>query len=79
MTFDWNALWEAIKLPLRVLVFALVGYLLDFGIVYFTQSTLPIAPVVTVLLTIIDKYKHEIEKADSKKPLEGWSRGLLPF
>jgi hypothetical protein len=75
----WDLLWEAVKLPLRLLVFAAVGFFVDFAIEWFTVSKLDVAPMVIILLTTLDKYIHEVNASQTKKPLEGFDRGLLPF
>jgi len=55
MKFDWNALWEAVKEPLRWLVLAILPFL----IAYVTQLNYGWAVVATVILRIIDSYLHE--------------------
>lgn len=77
--FDKKAFWEAIKLPLRMTIFAALGFIIDFCIQYFAGVNTPFGYILWVALTALDKYLHEIRAADSKKPLEGFDRGLLPF
>jgi len=75
----WDLMWEALKLPLRLFVFAVMGFAVQWFIDYFAASELPIAPVLIALLTYIDKLIHIYNKEKSDKPLEGLDRGLLPF
>ena len=55
MKFDWKALWEAVKEPLRWAVLSIIPVL----IVYFSGLNLAWAGIVVVLLRIIDGYLHE--------------------
>lgn len=77
--FDKKAFWEAIKLPLRLFVFAAVGFIVDFLIVYFSGNTTQLGLIVSGLLVALDKYIHEVRSKESDKPLKGLQRGLLPF
>jgi len=65
-----TAFIKAIKLPLRLLVLAI----LPFAISYF--STLPYqwAVIITLFLTWLDKYLHEVAK---EQPFEERNKGLF--
>ena len=77
--FDTKAFWEAIKLPLRLFVFAVIGFVVDFLIQYFSGLNTQVGTLLSVFLITLDKYIHEARTNDTKKPLEGFDRGLLPF
>lgn len=77
--FDKKAFWEAIKLPLRIFIFAVIGFVVDFLVQYFSGLNTQTGLVLSALLVAIDKYIHEVRASDAKKPLEGFQRGLLPF
>ena len=55
MKIDWNALWEAVKEPLRWLVLAILPFL----IAYVTQLNYGWAILAITGLRIIDGYLHE--------------------
>lgn len=55
MKIDWNALWEATKEPLRVLVLAIVPFL----VAYFAALPYSWAVIATTILRIVDGYLHE--------------------
>jgi hypothetical protein len=76
---DLKALWEAVKLPLRLAVFAAVGFIVDALIAYFSGVNTQVGVIIAALLTTLDKYIHEIRSKDQGKALEGFQRGLLPF
>jgi hypothetical protein len=65
--FDKKAFWEAIKLPLRLFLFAVVGFVIDYLIVYFSGVETQMGKILFVLLTTIDKYLHESAKNDPAK------------
>jgi len=65
-----EALWEAVKLPLRLLVLAILPFL----IVYLAQFDAQWAIYATILLAFVDKYLHEYEKA---KPVKQQREGVL--
>lgn len=65
-----EALWEAAKEPLRLLVLAV----LPFAIAYFASLDYQWAVVATVVLRFVDKWLHEIEIA---KPVKQQNDGLL--
>lgn len=54
-----EALWRAVKEPLRLLVLALV----PFGVAYFGELNYEWAALVVVVLRFADKYLHELGKA----------------
>lgn len=55
MKFDWNALWEAVKEPLRWLVLGIIPVL----ITYLAGLNLAWAVALTTILRIIDGYLHQ--------------------
>jgi hypothetical protein len=67
---DKKILWEALKEPLRLLVLAVI----PFAIAYFTILPYEWAIAITVLLRFIDKWLHELEKA---QPVKKQNEGLL--
>jgi len=77
--FDKQAFWEAIKLPLRLFVFAVAGFIVDFLIQYFAGIDTQAGKIIFLALTALDKYIHEVNKGKTDEPLEGFKRGLLPF
>lgn len=73
-----EALWEAVKEPLRLLVLAII----PFGISYFTEVGTEWAIGAVVILRFIDKWLHEYAVAKAKKDRnEGWLgvKGLTAF
>ena len=54
-----EALWKAVKEPLRLLVLAV----LPFGVAYFSELNYEWAVLAVVVLRFVDKYLHEIGKA----------------
>jgi hypothetical protein len=77
--FDKKAFLEAIKLPLRLFVFEGLGFILDFLILYFAGVDTQLGKILGFIAFTADKYLHEVRASGTKKPLEGWARGLLPF
>lgn len=77
--FDKKALWEAVKLPLRIAVLTAVGFIIEFLIDYFSGIQTSAGIIISTLLVALDKYLHEIRASDSKKSLKGFDRGLVPF
>lgn len=53
-----EALWKAVKEPLRLLVLALI----PFGVAYFSELNYEWAIFAVVVLKFIDKYMHEYGK-----------------
>lgn len=68
----WSALWEAVKLPLRLLVLAVIPFL----IAIFTQLPYGWAGIITVILAIIDSFLHELWKITRG---EEAPKGIIPF
>jgi hypothetical protein len=54
-----EALWEAIKEPLRLLVLAII----PFAIAYFSEMSYEWAGVIVLILRFIDKLAYEKDKA----------------
>lgn len=67
-----EAVWKAIKEPLRLLVLALI----PFAVAYFADLPFEWAGAVTVLLRFVDKLLHELGK-EQENPL--LTRGLTQF
>jgi hypothetical protein len=61
-----EALWEAVKEPLRLLVLAIIPVLL----VYFQAINAEWAGVIIVILRLIDSVLHEVGKEQSTKTKE---------
>lgn len=89
---NWELLWESVKLPLRLFVIGLFSFVLSqvalflstkFGFELSDEAknsiTVWFTGIVGTAFTTLDKYVHEVRAAKSKKPLEGFARGLLPF
>jgi hypothetical protein len=68
----WDAIWEACKEPLRLLVLAII----PFGLAFLTEVTWPQAGVLLLVLRFIDKYLHEIGAAKKESSL---TLGLTRF
>lgn len=74
----WDLLWESVKLPLRMLVLAI----LPFAISYLTELGNGWATSVTSILVIIDRYLHLIWKEEEEKGLKRENPkpiGIVPF
>jgi hypothetical protein len=65
-------IWEATKDPLRLLVLAIIPFIL----VYFETINTQWAVVITVVLKYIDKILHEIGKETGSENL---TKGLVRF
>lgn len=65
-----QALFEAIKEPLRLLVLAVI----PFAIAYFTELGYEWAIAITVVLRFVDKWLHEIA---IEQPVKKQNDGLL--
>jgi len=77
-TMNWKALWEAVKLPLRLLVLSIIPVL----ITYVASLPAQWAGFLTTILVILDKYLHEAEVAKPVKEQNegvGGVRGLTGF
>lgn len=73
---DKQALWNAIKEPLRLLVLAI----LPFVVAYFTNIDTQWAFLALLALRGLDKYLHEMGKKSSKKNKESiLLKGLTRF
>lgn len=68
-----NALWEAVKFPLRVLVLAV----LPFAVAYVTEMDYKWAGEVTAILVFLDKYLHERWKLNGERKEQ--VKGIVPF
>lgn len=69
---DKNAIWEAVKEPLRLLALAIIPFLL----VYFGQINAEWAVALTVVLRFVDKLLHEIGKETNNESL---AKGITRF
>lgn len=67
---DWSSLYETVKEPLRLLIMALIGWVISQ--LAKTDQTLTVA-IVTVLLKTADKVIHDFGKDNDRKKL---SKGL---
>ena len=71
---NWDALWKAVKEPLRLLVIGLVSFLVaELASVQNPEFWIPVAILV---LRFIDKWMHEAGKAKGSDKLAG---GLTRF
>ena len=73
-----DALWEAVKEPLRLLLLAI----LPFAVTFITELDFQWAVYATVVLRFIDKYLHEFSKAQPAKQRRdglGGVKGLTGF
>lgn len=67
-----ETIWKAVKEPLRLLVLALI----PFGIVYANNLDYSWALMAVLILRFIDKWMHEVGKAQNK---EGLTKGITRF
>ena len=67
-----NAIWEAVKEPLRLLVLAVIPIVL----VYFQAINAEWATLIVVVLRFADKLLHEVGKENGSENLE---KGLTRF
>jgi uncharacterized membrane protein YvlD (DUF360 family) len=90
--FDKIALWESVKLPIRLLVLGVFSFVLSQISIFLAQKfgftlndgtkeqiTVWFTGSLETILVTWDKYIHESRASTSEEPLEGFSRGLLPF
>ena len=70
MKIDWKLVWEAAKPPLRLLVLAVI----PFVIAEVAGIDAEWAITATLVLRFIDSYLHEAAKAE---PLRSRNEGLL--
>ena len=62
---NWKLIWEAAKEPLRLLLLALI----PFALVYLETISAEWAVVLLVVLRFVDKWMHEVGKAEKKPAL----------
>ena len=62
---NWKAIWDAIKDLLRLLVLAIIPFVLDYFSVINTQW----AVIITLVLKMIDKYLHRVGETEGKETL----------
>jgi len=71
-----TALFETIKLPLRIIVLALI----PFSVAYLTEMDYEWAGIVTSILIFLDKYLHELWAVqETKKGKNKKLIGIIPF
>jgi hypothetical protein len=72
------ALWETVKLPLRIIILAVLPFL----VAYLTEVNYEWAGVMTSILVFLDKYLHELWKIEEDKDLKRENEkpvGIIPF
>lgn len=67
-----NAIWEAVKEPLRLLVLSIIPLIL----VYFQTINAQWAALIVVALRFVDKYLHELGKENENENLK---KGIVRF
>jgi hypothetical protein len=75
---NWNLLFESIKLPLRLIVLAILPFL----VTYLTELNTEWAVTATTILIVLDKYLHELWKLEEDKGLKKENTkpiGIVPF
>jgi len=76
MKISWNALWEAVKEPLRLLAMAVVS----FGVTELATLPYEWIPVLVLMLRFTDKLLHQIGKENSTtKEKSSLTGGLTRF
>ena len=78
MKINWKLLWESIKLPLRLILLAVVPFLLT----YLTEVNTFWAGLASTILIVIDRYLHLLwEKDEEDKRIKVNERpiGISPF
>ena len=76
MKISWNALWEAVKEPLRLLAMAVVS----FGVTELAALPYEWIPVLVLMLRFTDKLLHQIGKENSTtKEKSSLTGGLTRF
>lgn len=73
MNIDKTVLWKAVKEPLRLLVLALVSWLITVIVPQLDEKYIPI---LTVVLKFVDQYFHELGKANGNPAM---TKGLTQF
>jgi hypothetical protein len=72
MNYNWNVLLESLKLPGRLIIFAIITWLI---IVIVPQiNNAPVRDILFLALTLLDKYLHEAANAE---PAKTRNEGLL--
>ncbi len=61
-----KALWQAVKLPLRLLVLGVISWLVTYIIPTADER---FAAILTLVVVIIDRYMHVLGKLDKKPNL----------
>lgn len=67
-----NAIWEAVKEPIRLLVLSIIPLIL----VYFQTINAQWAALIVVALRFVDKYLHELGKENENENLK---KGIVRF
>lgn len=62
----FNVLWESLKEPARIVVFAVISWLLT---VIVPQLDPRLIPVFTLILKLVDEYLHQLGKATKNDTL----------
>ena len=76
MKISWNALWEAVKEPLRLLAMAVVS----FGVTELAALPYEWIPVLVLMLRFTDKLLHQVGKENSTtKEKSSLTGGLTRF
>jgi len=76
MKISWNALWEAVKEPLRLLAMAVVS----FGVTELATLPYEWIPVLVLMLRFTDKLLHQVGKENSTaKEKSSLTGGLTRF
>jgi hypothetical protein len=72
MNYSWDVLLESLKLPGRLILFAIITWLITFIVPQINNET--IRSVIFLLLTLLDKFLHESANAE---PAKTRNEGLL--
>ena len=76
MKISWNALWEDVKEPLRLLAMAVVS----FGVTELATLPYEWIPVLVLMLRFTDKLLHQVGKENSTtKEKSSLTGGLTRF
>ena len=75
LKYNWKPLWEAVKEPLRLLVLALIVYVIDY-VVPGLNLTMEQKMALITTLRFVDKWLHEAGKAQDNKQMK---KGLTQF
>ena len=71
---NWIALWEAVKEPLRLILLALVAWVITYIIPGVQDPTWN--AIILLVLRFLDKWLHEMGKASDNATL---TRGITQF